>query len=44
MALTCGGIVDIIPRDVCLSRVGPDLVRTVARLRARLTGQPDTTQ
>ena len=42
VALTCGGIVDIIPRDVCLSRVGPDLVATIDRLRARLSGQPDT--
>lgn len=41
VAITCGGIVDIIPRDVCLSRVGPDLVATVERLRARLTGQPE---
>jgi DNA-binding IclR family transcriptional regulator len=42
VAITCGGIVDIIPQDVCLSRVGPDLVATVDRLRARLTGQPET--
>lgn len=41
VAITCGGIVDIIPRDLCLARVGPDLVRTIARLRARLNGQPD---
>jgi hypothetical protein len=34
-------IVDIIPKEVCLSTVGPDLVRTVARLRARLNGAPD---
>lgn len=40
VALTCGGIVDIIPQDVCLSRIGPDLVATVARLRARLNGEP----
>ncbi|NGQ92633.1 IclR family transcriptional regulator [Rhodobacter sp. HX-7-19] len=44
VAVTCGGIVDIIPRDVCLSRVGPDLVATIGRLRARLSGQPDTTR
>lgn len=43
VAITCGGIVDIIPQDICLSRVGPDLVRTVDRLRTRLAGQPDTT-
>lgn len=41
VALTCGGIVDIIPKDVCLARTGPDLVHFVARLRARLAGQPE---
>lgn len=41
VAITCGGIVDIIPQDTCLSRVGPDLVQTVNRLRARLNGRPD---
>jgi DNA-binding IclR family transcriptional regulator len=41
VAITCGGIVDIIPKELCLSTVGPDLVRTVARLRARLNGHPD---
>lgn len=40
VAITCGGIVDIIPRDICLSRVGPDLVAMVEKLRANLTGQP----
>lgn len=41
VAITCGGIVDIIPREVCLSRVGPDLVHAAARLRARLNGDPN---
>lgn len=41
VAITCGGIVDIIPKELCLSTVGPDLVRTVARLRACLNGHPD---
>lgn len=41
VAITCGGIVDLIPKELCLSTVGPDLVRTVARLRARLNGHPD---
>jgi DNA-binding IclR family transcriptional regulator len=41
VAITCGGIVDIIPQDVCLSRIGPDLVQAAARLRARLNGKPD---
>ncbi|WP_206677620.1 IclR family transcriptional regulator [Tabrizicola fusiformis] len=41
VALTCGGIVDIVPKQTCLEQVGPDLVRTVSRLRAVLTGQAD---
>ncbi len=41
VAITCGGIVDIIPRDICLSRVGPDLVDMISRLRTRLNGQPE---
>jgi DNA-binding IclR family transcriptional regulator len=41
VAITCGGIVDIIPKNVCLSRIGPDLVQAAARLRARLNGKPD---
>lgn len=40
VSITCGGIVDIIPKDLCLSRIGPDLVDTVARLRDRLNGDP----
>jgi DNA-binding IclR family transcriptional regulator len=40
VALTCGGIVDLVPRKLCLEKVGPDLVRTVERLRAALSGQP----
>jgi DNA-binding IclR family transcriptional regulator len=43
VAITCGGIVDILPPEVCLSRVGPDLAATVERLRTRLAGQPDIT-
>ena len=42
VAITCGGIVDIIPRDLCLSQVGPDLVHMVQRLRDRLNGSPET--
>lgn len=41
VAITCGGIVDIVPKDLCLKSVGPDLVQLVHRLRARLAGQPD---
>ncbi len=42
VAITCGGIVDIIPRETCISRIGPDLVETVKNLRARLNGAPVT--
>jgi DNA-binding IclR family transcriptional regulator len=38
VAITCGGIVDVLPKEHCLERIGPDLVRTVERLRARLNG------
>lgn len=41
VAITCGGIVDIIPRQACIDRVGPDLVRMVERLRERLAGRAD---
>ncbi|MDQ7249769.1 IclR family transcriptional regulator [Dongia sedimenti] len=41
VALTCGGIVDIVPRNKCLKEVGPDLVALLKRLHARLLGQPD---
>lgn len=42
VAITCGGIVDIIPRQVCIDRVGPDLVHMVETLRERLAGRPET--
>lgn len=41
VALTCGGIVDILPQEHCRQIVGPQLVRLTARLRARLQGKPD---
>lgn len=41
VAITCGGIVDIIPKDVCIKTVGPDLVRMVETMRNRLAGRPD---
>ncbi len=44
VALTCGGIVDLVPRQACLDQVGPDLLHTVTRLRAALTGQADPAQ
>ena len=42
VALTCGGIVDLVPRQVCLEKVGPDLVSTVERLRAALSGMSES--
>jgi DNA-binding IclR family transcriptional regulator len=41
VALTCGGIVDILPREKCLKEVGPALVGLVQRMRARLDGKAD---
>ena len=41
VAITCGGIVDIIPQAMCRQTVGPALVRLTQRLRARLAGQQD---
>ena len=35
VALTCGGIVDLVPRKHCLEKVGPDLVSMIERLRAK---------
>lgn len=42
IALTCGGIVDILPRDRCLNEIGPALVEmrdSLARLLAGPSGQ-----
>jgi DNA-binding IclR family transcriptional regulator len=39
IALTCGGIVDILPKDRCLNEVGPALIELTRRLRAQLAGQ-----
>ncbi|GAB2177063.1 IclR family transcriptional regulator [Dongia sp. agr-C8] len=41
VALTCGGIVDILPREKCLKEVGPSLVALVKRMHARLNGKAD---
>lgn len=41
VSITCGGIVDVLPQSTCLERTGPDLVRTVERLRARLNGEAE---
>ncbi|MCA0277587.1 MAG: IclR family transcriptional regulator [Proteobacteria bacterium] len=41
VALTCGGIVDLLPKDLSRNTVGPELVRLTQRLRASLAGQPD---
>jgi DNA-binding IclR family transcriptional regulator len=40
VALTCGGIVDILPAQHCLSNVGPRLVSLVEQLRNSLAGAP----
>ncbi|MBE7183240.1 MAG: IclR family transcriptional regulator [Methylobacterium mesophilicum] len=41
VALTCGGIVDILPADLCRNEVGPRLVRLVDSLRKRLAGEAE---
>jgi DNA-binding IclR family transcriptional regulator len=38
IAITCGGIVDILPKDLCRKSVGPKLVELVQRLRDGLAG------
>lgn len=42
VALTCGGIVDLLPQQLCREVVGPELARLTQRLRARLAGEPDS--
>lgn len=39
VALTCGGIVDIVPRDVCENFVRPRLIQMADRLRDMLEGR-----
>lgn len=41
LSLTCGGIVDVVPRRTCETTVRIGLLRVVERLRAQLAG-PDT--
>lgn len=41
VALTCGGIVDILPPEKCLAEVGPALLRLTRRLEALLSGDED---
>lgn len=41
LSLTCGGIVDVVPRRTCETTVRIGLLRLVERLRAQLAG-PDT--
>ncbi len=38
VVITCGGIVDILPEDVCRKNVGPRLVELVEKLRRGLAG------
>lgn len=40
VALTCGGIVDILSQDHCCGFVGPELVHLTQRLRGSLAGEP----
>ncbi|MGD9507084.1 MAG: IclR family transcriptional regulator [Geminicoccaceae bacterium] len=42
VAITCGGIVDILPQEMCRRTVGPALGRLAQRLRARLAGHHDS--
>ncbi|MRX51807.1 helix-turn-helix domain-containing protein [Paracoccus sp. S-4012] len=42
VALTCGGIVDLVPAENCTDIAGPALVRMVERLRDRLEGREST--
>lgn len=44
IALTCGGIVDILPKAACLESVGPQLVNLVSRLDTLLAGSADTVE
>ncbi len=39
LALTCGGIVDIVPRERCINEVGPALVTLAQNLCTQLAGQ-----
>lgn len=41
VALTCGGIVDILPQELCETVIGPELVRLVTRLQALLESGND---
>lgn len=38
VSITCGGIVDILPKPLCRNRIGPELARLAERLRSRLSG------
>ena len=38
VSITCGGIVDILPREACLASAGPELVKTVEQLKLKLAG------
>lgn len=39
IALTCGGIVDILPRERCINEVAPALLDLTMRLKAQLAGR-----
>jgi DNA-binding IclR family transcriptional regulator len=39
LAITCGGIADILPEEFCLEKVGPKVVHLVKQLRTSLAGE-----
>lgn len=39
VALTCGGIVDILPQDRCIEKIGPMLLEVKTKLETRLAGK-----
>jgi DNA-binding IclR family transcriptional regulator len=38
LSITCGGIVDILPREACMTSAGPELVKMAENLRLKLAG------
>jgi DNA-binding IclR family transcriptional regulator len=38
VSITCGGIVDILPREACLASAGPELVKMAEQLKLKLAG------
>ncbi|WP_180901464.1 IclR family transcriptional regulator [Martelella soudanensis] len=38
VSITCGGIVDILPREVCMTSTGPELIKMTEQLKLKLAG------